>query len=114
MAGQQSLVGSDALRQTLQELKGGQMDVVLEAVIQLAAKIDGLLSYLGNLGTTKAVLIDSEDGYVICGQPLMTVADGAPTAAPLAKGCFWYDQTNKALYVSKAVTGSVSDWGVVE
>lgn len=113
MAQQQTIVGSEALQEILQDLKSDQMDVALQATISLAAKLEGLLTYLGNLGEAKAVSLDAENGYMVCGQPLMTIADSAPDTAPLAKGCFWYDTTNKALYVSKSVTGSTSDWGVV-
>jgi len=83
------------------------------ALTVIQAQIQGIQTALQNLGTTSAVLIDSEDGYKVSGQPIMTLGTGAPSAVPLAVGCFYFDTANRALYVSKAVTGSTSDWAQV-
>lgn len=80
------------------------------AVAALAARIEGLEEFTENLGSTSATLIDSENGYKVCGQSLMTIGAGAPSTAPLATGCFYFDTTNRVLYISKDVTGSTSDW----
>lgn len=92
----------------------GQLNATFSAAVAaLAARVEGLEAFAENLGSTSATLIDSENGYKVCGQPLMTIAAGAPSTAPLAMGCFYFDTTNRILYVSKSVTGATSDWSAV-
>lgn len=109
-------VGGEAMRRLLEKLKEPITTIdstESAAIASLYAAVQGIAQYLAAMGDVTALSVDAENGFSICGQPLMTFGESAPDEAPKAKGCFFYDKTNKVLYVSAAVTGSTSDWQTV-
>lgn len=89
---------------------GTNGEVIAQAIVELYAAIDGLNAALRNLGETSAKCIDSEDLPKVCGTPLVTEGDGAPTAAPMFVGQRYHDNTGKKVYEAFSVTNNVSDW----
>ena len=86
--------------------------VLAQAFAVLFAAIDGLKAQLENLGETKAVSIDFENSPKLCGQDMYLTGDGAPESpnVPTMVGQEYLDVTNKKCYKAFSVTGSISDW----
>lgn len=121
---QDKRVSLDGMRAAFQKFKDTFTDPIAEttdnidnvgsvAMARLFALYDGLLELFASIGDIAPRSVDAENGYSVCGQPLMTIGESAPTGVPKAEGCFYYDKTNKVLYVSVAVTGSTNDWQTV-
>lgn len=86
--------------------------VLAQAFAVLFAAIDGLKAQLDNLGETKAVSIDFENSPKLCGQDMYLTGSGAPASpnVPTMVGQEYLDVTNKKCYKAFSVTGSISDW----
>ena len=86
--------------------------VLAQAFAVLFAAIDGLKAQLENLGETKAVSIDFENSPKLCGGDMFLTGDGAPADpnVPTMVGQEYLDVTNKKCYKAFSVTGSISDW----
>ena len=86
--------------------------VLAQAFAVLFAAIDGLKAQLDNLGETKAVSIDFENSPKLCGQDMYLTGSGAPVSpnVPTMVGQEYLDITNKKCYKAFSVTGSISDW----
>lgn len=86
--------------------------VLAQAFAVLFATIDGLKAQLENLGETKAVSIDFENSPKLCGQDMYLTGNGAPASpnVPTMVGQEYLDVTNKKCYKAFSVTGSISDW----
>ena len=84
--------------------------VAAEALAELDARLRGVEERLQNLGNTKALKIDSEDGYQILGMDILTISTGAPTVVPTSEKLLYFDRTNRVLYVSVATTNAIGDW----
>ena len=86
--------------------------VLAQAFAVLFAAIDGLKALLENLGETKAVSIDFENSPKLCGRDMFLTGDGAPASpnVPTMVGQEYLDVTNDKCYKAFRVTGSISDW----
>ena len=86
--------------------------VLAQAFAVLFAAIDGLKAQLENLGETKAVSIDFENSPKLCGRDMYLEGEGAPASpnVPTMVGQEYLDVTNKKFYKAFSVTGSISDW----
>lgn len=104
----------DSLALIAQGSHENKMQVLVEAIAELRKEVDTLAYALKYQGDVKANSVDVVDGYNIIGQKMFDVVTSAPTELPNAKGLFRYDTVNKALYVSKSVTNSTSDWSIVQ
>lgn len=104
----------DSLALIAQGSHENKMQVLVEAIAELRKEVDTLTYALKHQGDVKANSVDVVDGYNIIGQNMFDVVTSAPTELPNAKGLFRYDTVNKALYVSKSVTNSTSDWSIVQ
>ena len=78
--------------------------------MELDARLRSVEERLQNLGNTKALKIDSEDGYQILGMDILTIGTGAPTVVPTSGKLLYFDRTNRVLYVSVTTTNAISDW----
>lgn len=89
--------------------------VLAQAFAVLFAAIDGLRAQLDNLGETKAVSIDFEEQPKLCGQPMVVEGSGAPASpvVPTMVGQRYHDTTNNKVYEAMRVTGSISDWTLI-
>ena len=86
--------------------------VLAQAFAVLFAAIDGLKAQLSDLGETRADSIDFGNLPRFCGQPMVIEAAGAPASPilPTMVGQRYHDTTNKKVYEAFSVTGSISDW----
>jgi hypothetical protein len=86
--------------------------VLAQAFAVLFAAIDGLKAQLENLGETKAVSIDFEEQPKLCGGPMVIEGSGAPAGLDVPKmvGQRYHDITNDKCYEAFRVTGTISDW----
>ena len=86
--------------------------VLAQAFAVLFAAIDGLMAQLENLGETKAVSIDFENSPKLCGRDMYLTGSGAPVSpnVPTMVGQEYLDVTNDKCYKAFSVTGSISDW----
>ena len=84
--------------------------VVAEALVELDARLRSVEERLQNLGNTKVLKIDSEDGYQMLGMDILTIGTGAPTVVPTSEKLLYFDRTNRVLYVSVTTTNAISDW----
>lgn len=86
--------------------------VLAQAFAVLFAAVDGLMAQLENLGETKAVSIDFEEQPKLCGGPMVIEGSGAPAGldVPRMVGQRYHDITNNKCYEAFRVTGSISDW----
>lgn len=101
----------DTLREGLVGPDGAR--VLAEALCQIRTDIDNLRASLNDLGNAKGLSFDSENGYMVCGQKLVDVVEGAPTEIPLAVGLFRFDKNTKTMYVNDQVTNSTKDWKII-
>lgn len=92
---------------------GDSVVVTSEALCQLHAEISSLREALSNLGEANAVSYDCDKGYMVCGQKVFDVVEGAPTEIPRSVGLFRFDKTTKTLYVSDELTNSTKDWKMI-
>ena len=84
--------------------------VSAEALAELNGRMEGMNERLKNLGEVKALKIDAENGYQVCGMDWLTIGEGAPSIVPTAKGLLYFDKTNRVLYVSVSVNNATADW----
>lgn len=85
--------------------------VIPAALAELYAAVEALGTVVrDNLGEAKSLTFDAEDGYMVCGQKVFDLVDGAPAEVPMAVGLMRLDPKTGVLYVSKAVTNSTADW----
>ena len=86
--------------------------VLAQAFAVLFAAVDGLMAQLENLGETKAVSIDFAEQPRLCGGPMVIEGSGAPAGldVPRMVGQRYHDITNNKCYEAFRVTGSISDW----
>ena len=88
-----------------------QMQVVAEALTALKAEHDAFVMMVKtNMGNVNGITFDAQDGFKICGQKMFDLVTGAPTEIPVTVGLYRFDASTGALYVSKSVTNSTSDW----
>ncbi len=85
--------------------------VVAEAIAALRRDISGIQKILSeNAGDLNVKTIDVEEGSFQLGQKQFALVTSAPTEIPKSKGLMRLNPSNGALYVSKSVTNSTSDW----
>lgn len=84
--------------------------ILAQLLCDLDSRVKGIMARLENLGEVKATTIDSENLPKVCGQPLVVEGAGAPAVVPLFVGQRYHDKTNSKCYEAFAVTGSTSDW----
>ena len=85
--------------------------VLAEAVAALRRDISGIQKTLTeNAGDLKVKTIDVEEGSFQLGQTQFALVTSAPTEIPRSTGLMRFNPSNGALYISKSVTNSTSDW----
>ena len=85
--------------------------VVAEAIAALRRDISGVQKMLSeNAGDLNVKTIDVEEGSFQLGQKQFALVTSAPTEIPRSTGLMRFNPSNGALYVSKSVTNSTSDW----
>lgn len=85
--------------------------VIAEAIAALRRDIVGLQRLLSeNAGDLNVKTIDVEEGSFQLGQKQFALVTSAPTEIPRSTGLMRFNPSNGALYVSKSVTNSTSDW----
>lgn len=87
--------------------------VIAQAFAQMQAEIAGLKSQLSNLGAAYAKSVNVAEEYKVCGAPIVVKGDGAPVDPPMFIGQFYLDKSAPAVYISKSLTNSVSDWHLI-
>lgn len=101
----------------LLSINGEMMKVIVEAIVKNKKDIDSLYEKTKSLGDIHVTSIDSDEFPSVQGEPMVVVADRAPSEAtsthgadvPNRIGQIWVNRTNGVAYIAVAL-GGIRSW----
>lgn len=101
----------------LLSINGEMMKVIVEAIVKNKKDIDSLYEKTKSLGDIHVTSIDSDEFPSVQGEPMVVVADRAPSAATSTRGAdvpnrigqIWVNRTNGVAYIAVAL-GGIRSW----